>query len=1277
VADDDYSLPEGFQPIEQPDPLQRRDANGHVGNGTTTARPVDQTNWSAMLDNMTGGQAQQQQPQQQQAPAPAPPQPRLSARLKQAPNRETINHPAPIDWDKYEHMPSSENIEDRRGEKLNSALLDASINFTGATPEQWQERLKNLTTHPFTPQPPSSGAPFPAASGGGQEEKTDPKSKGGGWEDQFMKMIGIQPAEAKPAAKPRPPETDEQRANRGVPIGTERDGKVWDGDRWVDKPAQPDAQQAAAAANAKQKKAKFDKAKPLPEGYQERRPPEGHEERPEHGFAPAWTEATKWPTNIRDYFEEGSKQLGEGAETLQTPYNKKPGETVRGRIARGLWDMVAGGFEKVYSPLGGTTKTAGKVSESLTGVPWEWTQFALDTAVMGRPGMLTPGKVAGTAEAAAPSVARGARSIAGRIAPESAGESPSFMHQRAARRMLGEPEPYSPAAAVGKATGANLAERTFSPETTGPAATDAVAGLREHYGEAWRKSAASMKEMEGSYRAISRVPQEERDNLIKWIDGGKGATPPSDELKPAAKLFQNILRERRADLEALPEFSAKEWREEYFPHMWEDPKKGREFAEGFHGGGAKTGSTASLKQRTMPTYQDGLDAGLKPKFAHPIDVLNRYVTSIDKVVAHHRFLNAGQETGTIIKARPETVGASGRGGETVVKAPTEETTSAPLNVWRAQQAEKAALEQQIKDGMDPMSERTAHDRLAALQRWEVQNEVKPYDPREGRLYGYQTLDGSNGQLMAPEGFARIYNNWRSLGFHQWAEGGETYDAVRKMGNASTAFLLAPAGYHAFTMGEASLGTQLSRAMSNIYHLEPMEAFKNLAELPASPVTYNIRGGNWQKLFLDPAMKGASEVDRQIVKDLTKGGWHPTGRAHSPDSEITSSGSYQSSIKKGKLGAEFKAQLELMKNNPLTGTAKTAFNHIGRTLQSISDPLFNQHIPRVKAAAAAERYGDWLRRNLNATEGQRLAKSREIIDSTDNRFGEMVQNHVMMNNLIKQGLMASMLSYSWNVGGLREWGGGIRDIGRSMTGGGWSPKATYVMSSTIVFTMLNSMYQWGKTGKWPWEGDTPLQDMFGARTGGTTQKYKPPGPNAKMFEGGSYEDTPERILMPGYWKDLINWSVHPSDEASNKINNFMRDIWQLGVTQKDYRGLPIFAPRNVVQGPKGEQYMQERTISEAMKNDWIYNAWEYLHKSHSPISLQKILGDDEKPDPRSNISTPERLAGFREALRPVGDPNYRATEDYHENKEWTRKQNTENAKRKRQEALEKKYGGANR
>jgi hypothetical protein len=105
----------------------------------------------------------------------------------------------------------------------------------------------------------------------------------------------------------------------------------------------------------------------------------------------------------------------------------------------------------------------------------------------------------------------------------------------------------------------------------------------------------------------------------------------------------------------------------------------------------------------------------------------------------------------------------------------------------------------------------------------------------------------------------------------------------------------------------------------------------------------------------------------------------------------------------------------------------AVPHAGRRLMEVlSGPIFEQWIPNLKVAALKREADTLFRRRpdlLSNPEGRRLAL-RTLGKQIDNRFGEMFYGSLFWNRTMKDASIGSFLSLGWNLGFVREFGGGF-------------------------------------------------------------------------------------------------------------------------------------------------------------------------------------------------------------------------------------------------------------
>ncbi len=109
--------------------------------------------------------------------------------------------------------------------------------------------------------------------------------------------------------------------------------------------------------------------------------------------------------------------------------------------------------------------------------------------------------------------------------------------------------------------------------------------------------------------------------------------------------------------------------------------------------------------------------------------------------------------------------------------------------------------------------------------------------------------------------------------------------------------------------------------------------------------------------------------------------------------------------------------------------KAGFRLPGAIIQSLQDPMFHVWIPDMKIAAFARDAATamQLNPNLHTDPMARQMMMRKIAKSIDNRFGEMSYDTLFWNRTIKDLTVLNTLSLGWQLGFIREYGGGAVQI----------------------------------------------------------------------------------------------------------------------------------------------------------------------------------------------------------------------------------------------------------
>lgn len=541
----------------------------------------------------------------------------------------------------------------------------------------------------------------------------------------------------------------------------------------------------------------------------------------------------------------------------------------------------------------------------------------------------------------------------------------------------------------------------------------------------------------------------------------------------------------------------------------------------------------------------------------------------------------------------------------------------------------AGLELKYNNPLEATTMYTANmDRyIATNQIFEAAREAKEikYLTPGTQPEGWVQVNGRLGQKQTPVGpkvayapveWARTYNNFISRGFAEIdPKLGNFVDNARKATNFVTATELGLSGFHALTMAQESMVSEVARAVGEAAGGEFKTAAGTLVKAPLAPVRLAMLGKKGQNIYLGKT--AATGRDAEVIDALTSANARMTGMDKTLNQ--TSMGSFWTAWKRGSLKLELMEEAAKIKNAPgVTGktmaTASAAARGIARTMETVAAPLFEKYIPLVKNGAAMETMRSWLEMHPGASEAEKAAAARQIWDSIDNRFGELVQDNIFWNQTMKQAAQIGLRSYSWTLGTAREIGGGVLDIAKAPSKG-WTPRASYVVALPMTYAFVNALYQGLKTGKAP----ESMQDLLSPKTGGID-----PATNQ-----------PERAQLPSYMKDVLGWYEQgPATEAYNKLSTLPRVASEL-LTNKDWKGQPIAGPN---------------------PSEWLSNYFDYVTNNFGPISVrQAVQGRKEG----SNISGPEGFLGIRPANRRMTDPEgYEAMMEKLHGKQWRAKQNSD-------------------
>lgn len=394
---------------------------------------------------------------------------------------------------------------------------------------------------------------------------------------------------------------------------------------------------------------------------------------------------------------------------------------------------------------------------------------------------------------------------------------------------------------------------------------------------------------------------------------------------------------------------------------------------------------------------------------------------------------------------------------------------------------------------------------------------------------------------------------------------QVYKTLRQAGNALNNLQLGLSGFH-FT--GTALNASFSEFANGINHLltgHPLKAAGSTIRGAYAPIDYAVGGHGFIKDLV-------SGVDNHYTQAARIANFNPI-----KNNEYVATG--------------LKKTLDNFKNKNILGIVGTPLTIIPRTVSTLAKPLMEHWVPDLKAGAfkravqvADEKLGP------NATAEARQAAYQKVADSIDNRFGQLNKDNIFWNKTFKDMNNMAMRSPGWNIGTVRELGGGIKDVPGSLKslakGKGISERTAYTASLGVGTMLIGAILQKTFTGK----GPTELIDYFYPKTG-------------KVDKNGNEE----RVSLPTYSKDVFSFMHSPGSTITNKANPLL-SVGVQGVKNKDYFGNQIRNPEDSF----GKQAKQEAGfLGKNLLPFSLSNTTQRVEKTPS-TKAQTIMGLNPAP-----------------------------------------------------------------
>jgi hypothetical protein len=207
-----------------------------------------------------------------------------------------------------------------------------------------------------------------------------------------------------------------------------------------------------------------------------------------------------------------------------------------------------------------------------------------------------------------------------------------------------------------------------------------------------------------------------------------------------------------------------------------------------------------------------------------------------------------------------------------------------------------------------------------------------------------------------------------------------------------------------------------------------------------------------------------------------------------------------------MAAQYKTNSIVKLQEAIARRSATAIWHLPfAAISALQRPMFEIWIPSLKIASYLKDVKTALRTDPSLLQNptKRQVTFRQLAKSVDNRYGEMAYNTLFWNRWVKDLAVANTLSLGWQMGFLREYGGGAMDLARvPVTKGSFREKIArgeldrplFVSYYTAQALAYGGLLTWALSGEQP-QG---LNDYVYPRTGEMTPEGRPERVNTMFY-----------------------------------------------------------------------------------------------------------------------------------------------------------------------------------
>jgi len=154
--------------------------------------------------------------------------------------------------------------------------------------------------------------------------------------------------------------------------------------------------------------------------------------------------------------------------------------------------------------------------------------------------------------------------------------------------------------------------------------------LRSNVSQLAHKDVVAVEALKKAHRAFTWMSDADSLDFIDRME--RGAEQKTPELQKFSEMFRDLLDSRREEVRQIGKGHLENFIENYFPHIWKDPKKAKNIIMSIMGKKRLEGSKSFLKQRVIVSTKDGVERGLEPVSYNPVDLVLLKIHEMDRYI---------------------------------------------------------------------------------------------------------------------------------------------------------------------------------------------------------------------------------------------------------------------------------------------------------------------------------------------------------------------------------------------------------------------------------------------------------------------------------------------------------------------------------------------------------------------------------------------------------------------------------------------------------------------